>query len=107
MDNGEETREMQAKEKVLYSEIYQFNQREEESWRIKSRSLWIKVGDKNNQTKERITRNHIDTIKVDGNAEVKYQEEIKEEAFQHFKRLLSAKEEPNSYERFLRHIPNQ
>ncbi|MCY6488191.1 hypothetical protein, partial [Actinobacillus pleuropneumoniae] len=64
MDNGEETREMQTKENDLYWEIYQSNQREEEIWRIKSRSLWIQVGDKNttffrNKTKARRTRNHI------------------------------------------------
>lgn len=42
---------------------------------------------------------------MDGNSKVKDQEKIKEEAFQHFKRLPSAKEEPSNYERFLRHIP--
>lgn len=46
-ENKEETKEDHLQEKALFWEIYRENQKEEEVVRLKSRSLWLKAGDKN------------------------------------------------------------
>lgn len=49
-------------------------------------------------------KNHIEVIKGEGNVYIEGKGEIKEEAYQHFKRLLSAEENPNNYEDVLRDL---
>lgn len=110
LENKEDIKELQSKEKYLRWEIYQTNRKEEESWRIKSWSLWIQVGDRNttffhNQTKARRINNPIDVIKGEGNVDIEGQDEIKEEAHQHFKILLTKEVEKNNFEDILRTSP--
>lgn len=50
-------------------------------------------------------KNHIKTIKGEVDVEIKGQEEIKREAYQHFKCFLSADLGNPNYEDFIRHIP--
>jgi len=91
-------------------EIYIENRKEEEM-RLKSRSLWLKDGDKNttffhNSMKLRRARNQIDKIQVDGQ-EVKGVEELKKEAHNHFKNLLTTNEETTDHDNFLQHTPKE
>ena len=43
----EESKQDYLKEKEFFQEIYRENRKEEEEARLKSRSLWLKAGDKN------------------------------------------------------------
>ena len=63
-ENKEEDKQDYLKEKELFWEIYRQNRKEEEELRLKSRYLWLKVGDKNtiffhNTMKIRRARNKI------------------------------------------------
>ena len=80
-ENKEEDKEDHLQEKELFWEIYRENRKEEEQVRLKSRSLWLKAGDKNttffhNSMKMRKARNQIDKIQVD-EQEIKGVEELK------------------------------
>jgi hypothetical protein len=86
---------------------------EEEYWRLKSRSLWLKVGDRNisffhQQFKTRLSRNHIFKITSSDGLINKGFEQLKAVAETHFKGLY--KEEGSSSEEvisdFLSHIPS-
>ena len=79
--------------------------KEEEEVRLKSKSLWLKAGDKNtsffhNSIKIRRAINQIEKIQVESQ-EVKDVKEFKKAAHKHFKNLLSVKEEMVEYEDFL------
>ena len=92
---------------MIFWEIYRESKKEEEA-RLKSRSLWLKAGDKNtsflhNTMNIRRVINQIEKIQVEGQ-EVKGAEDLKKEAHKHFKNLLLAKEEMGEYEDFLQHI---
>jgi len=68
-ENEEETKENHLPEKSLFWEIYRENRKEEEVVRLKSRSLWLKVWDKNttffrNTMKIRRVRNQTDKIQI-------------------------------------------
>jgi len=79
--------------------------------RLKSRSLWLKAGDKNttffhNSMKIRRARNQIDNIQIEGQ-EIRGAVELKKEAHKHFKNLLIANGERADFETFLQHVPNK
>jgi len=46
-ENKEESKQYYLIEKEIFWEIYRENRKEEEEVRLKSRSLWLKEGDKN------------------------------------------------------------
>jgi len=106
-ESKEEGKQDYLREKEIFWEIYRENRKEKEDARLKSRSLWLKAGDKNtsffhNTMKIRRARNQIEKMQVESQ-EVKGAEELKKAAHQHFKNLLSANEEMAESEDFLKH----
>eukprot|EP00253_Pinus_taeda_P030505 PITA_30505 len=85
---------------------------EEEFWRLKSRSLWLKSGDRNTtyfhrQYRLRISRNHIAEITTTNGQACRGFEQIKEAAVNHFQNLLNAGKDgrEEDMEEFLINIP--
>jgi len=87
--------------------------REEEHLKLKSRILWLKVGDKNSsffhrQCKARLSRNHISEIIDDEGVIIKGQDLLKQSASRHFQMLF--KDDGCSYEDvssdFLLNVPS-
>lgn len=89
METKEVTRENMMQEKDVVRRIHKLHRGEEEKWRLKSRSISLRSGDKNTKkfhkrAKSREIRNNIKEIdSVEGKA-LKYFKEIKKEAFSHF-----------------------
>jgi hypothetical protein len=86
---------------------------EETLWRMKSRSLWLKVGDKNTsffhkQEKARQWRNRVEEIKSQSGELISSFEEIKKETSTHFGNLYAKDGEDNQEksEQFIAHIPS-
>eukprot|EP00253_Pinus_taeda_P036032 PITA_36032 len=85
--------------------------REEEiKWRIKSRQLWLKEGDKNTayfhkQATVRKVRNNVITITDCHGSQHNDQESIKRAASLHFKSLLSENQDESDYAALLQHLP--
>ena len=86
---------------------------EEEHLRLKSRSLWLKAGDKNSsffhrQCRARISRNHISKIINDEGVIIKGQDLLKQSTSRHFQMLF--KDDGCSYEEvsfdFLLNVPS-
>eukprot|EP00253_Pinus_taeda_P020773 PITA_20773 len=102
-----------AKEKSAQKNVYYSFRKEEEYWRLKSRSLWLKSGDRNTsyfhrQCRARLARNHIAEITSSSGQVYKGFSQIQEAAVNHFWNLLSAErngEEEDETE-FLTAIPN-
>jgi hypothetical protein len=74
--------------------------REEEHWRLKSRSLWIKVGDSNTsffhkQAQSRRKKNTVTSITSNTGQQLDTFDQVKEEAFHHFNNLY---QQPSSEE---------
>jgi hypothetical protein len=97
------------KEAELQQSFHKSCLSEEENWRQKSRSLWLKAGDKNTaffhkQAQARKSFNSIAEIK-DGNSTHKDFESIKRAAFNHFQNLYREEgvTDPNS--KFLEAVP--
>jgi hypothetical protein len=92
MESKDITTEMLEKEIKAQRSTYQSFRREEEYWRLKSRSLWLKAGDRNTsffhrQYRARLSRNHIAEIKtVDGQV-CKGFNQVKAAAESHFRNL--------------------
>lgn len=106
-EGKEESRQNYLKEREIFWEIYREKKKEEEEARLRSRSLWLKVGDENtscfhNSMNLRRDRNQIEKVQVE-NQEIKGVEKIKKEAYMHFKYLLSVIEETAEYEQILQH----
>jgi hypothetical protein len=82
---------------------------EEEYWRLKSRSLWLKAGDRNSsffhkQAQARKCSNSISEIKEE-NTIHKDNTSIKKAAFLHFKNLYSEEEELGQNSKLLEVVP--
>eukprot|EP00253_Pinus_taeda_P030506 PITA_30506 len=85
---------------------------EEEFWRLKSRSLWLRSGDRNTtyfhrQYRPRISRNHIAEITTTNGQACRGFEQIKEAAVNHFQNLLNGGKDGSEedMEEFLINIP--
>eukprot|EP00253_Pinus_taeda_P031381 PITA_31381 len=92
---------------------YQSFKKEEEYWRLKSRSLWLKVGDRNTsffhrQYRARLSRNYIAEIKTATGQTYKGFQQVKETAEIHFQNLYNpdAQGEEVDDAEFLTHIPS-
>eukprot|EP00253_Pinus_taeda_P027195 PITA_27195 len=86
---------------------------EEEYWRLKSRSLWLKGGDRNTsffhrQFRARLSRNHISEIKTSTGQICKGNQQVKEAAAHHFQKLYTPEDQGYEIEEteFLNHIPS-
>ena len=89
-EGKEESRQDYLKEREIFWEIYRENRKDKEEARLKSRSLWLKAGDRNtyffhNSMNIRRARNQIEKIQVE-NQEIKGAEEIKKSSLQAFQR---------------------
>eukprot|EP00253_Pinus_taeda_P002562 PITA_02562 len=76
---------------------------EEEHWRIKSRSLWLKAGDRNTsffhrQYRVRLSRNHISEIIIAEGHVCKGINKIKEAVESHYRSLYTASNQGNEEE---------
>eukprot|EP00253_Pinus_taeda_P018012 PITA_18012 len=85
---------------------------EEEYWRIESRSLWLKAGDRNtsffhHQYRARLSRNHISEITTAEGQICKGFSQIKEAAERHYRHLCTTGNQANEEEtaEFLSNIP--
>lgn len=93
-EQQEEAKESQLQENKIYWEIYREDRVEEDEWRLKSHNLLLKAGNKNttlfhNLTKMQRVINQVDNIKVDEDREIRGQKDLKKEAHNHFKKLLT------------------
>lgn len=80
------------KEAALQRNTHHSFRQEEEFWRLKSRSLWLKAGDRNtsffhHQYKARLSWNHISKIKNEEGHICNKIDQIKTAAENHFKNL--------------------
>eukprot|EP00253_Pinus_taeda_P033311 PITA_33311 len=95
-ENEEITKEILDKEVDLQQKLLKASLDEEEYWRIKSRRLWLKAGDRNSsffhkQAQARKSFNSISEIKEE-NINHRDIQNIKNAAFLHFKNLYSKEE---------------
>ena len=100
------------KEKSAQRKTYNYFRSEEEYWRLKSCSLWLKAGDRNTtyfhrQYRARLSRNHIAEITTSSGQVCKGFDQIKEAAEKHFQNLLSAERDGSKEDitDFLTNIP--
>ena len=96
VENEEITKDILDKEADLQQQLHKASLAEEEFWRLKSRCLWIKAGDRNSyffhkQAQARKNFNSITEIKDETSKHSDIQS-IKRAAFLHFKNLYSEEE---------------
>jgi hypothetical protein len=103
-----------TQEKKLHKEYLQALAEEENAWRLKSRSLWLKAGDQNtsffhNQAKVRNWSNQISELKTHEGEILKDIAQIKQHASSHFQTLYTTSgiDEDHLSEAFLQHIPRK
>jgi hypothetical protein len=89
---------LQKEEIDLQCQYQRALRKEEEYWHLKSRSLWLKVGDKNtkyfhNQAKYRQSKNNVANIILEDGINVTEFEDIKKAAKNHFADLYAQQEE--------------
>jgi uncharacterized protein YecT (DUF1311 family) len=70
LENKEITLQLQKREIKLQTQYQRALRNEEETWQLKSQSLWLKVSDKNtkffhNQAKARQSRNNVASITLE------------------------------------------
>lgn len=92
---------------------YQSFRTEEDYWRMKSRSLWLKGGDRNTsffhrQFRARLSKNYISEVKTSTGQVYKGSQQVKEGAVQHFQKLYTPEDQGDETEEaeFLKHIPS-
>jgi hypothetical protein len=108
------THELLLKEQQNFMDYQKILHKEEETWRLKSRSLWLTSGDRNTkffqrQAKARIWRNEVKEItKADG-TKIDDPHQIQEEAKLHFQALLTedGNIDINVQESLLQNIPSK
>eukprot|EP00253_Pinus_taeda_P029442 PITA_29442 len=100
------------KEKSTQRKTYFSFRSEEEYWRLKSHSLWLKDGDRNTtyfhrQYRARLSRNHITEITTSNGQVCKRFAQIKEAIVKHFQNLLTAERDGSEEDisDFLTNIP--
>jgi hypothetical protein len=92
MESKDITIDLLEKEIKEKRSTYQSFRKEEEYWRLKSRSLWLKAGDRNTsffhqKFRARLSRNHIAEIKIVEGQVYKGFNQVKAAAETHFKNL--------------------
>eukprot|EP00253_Pinus_taeda_P020601 PITA_20601 len=95
MESREITTSLLDKEVKIQCSAFRSFRIEEEHWRIKSRSLWLKAGDRNTtffhrQFRARLSRNHISEITTAEGQLCKGFSQIKEAAERHYKSLYTS-----------------
>eukprot|EP00253_Pinus_taeda_P015209 PITA_15209 len=103
------TKEVLDKEAELQQKLLKASLAEEEYWRVKSRRLWLKAGDRNSdffhkQSQARKKFNSISEIKEENNTHKDIQS-IKNVAFLHFKILYSEKEGQGQTSSLVNEVP--
>ena len=93
MENCEITSSQLALKQLAQFKSSQSFRHEEEHLRLKSRSLWLMVGDKNSayfhrQCRNRLSRNHISEIPIGDGVTIKGQDLLKQSASIHFQQLF-------------------
>jgi ribonuclease HI len=109
MENASLTKELIDQEAQLQQCYHKACLAEEEYWRLKSRNLWLKAGDRNTaffhkQAQVRKCFNTISEIKVDRDTHNDF-DHIKKAAFSHFQDLYREDKDPNQYPDLLDIIP--
>eukprot|EP00253_Pinus_taeda_P019808 PITA_19808 len=104
------THHLKNKEWEAQGQLMHIKREEEIKWRIKSRQLWLKEGDKNTayfhkQATVRKVRNNVNAITDSQGSQHNDQESIKRVAFLHFKSLLMENQEETDYAALLQHLP--
>ena len=113
MESKDITVEFLEKEIKAQRSTYQSFRKEEEYWRLKSRSLWLKAGDRNTsffhrKYRARLSRNHIAEIKTMDGQVCKGFNQVKAVAETHFRNLYREGTQSNEEETadFLSNIPS-
>eukprot|EP00253_Pinus_taeda_P033267 PITA_33267 len=104
------THQLKNKEWEAQGQLMRIKREEEIKWRIKSRQVWLKEGDKNTayfhkQATVRKVRNNVNTITDSQGSQHNDQESIKKAASLHFKSLLTENQEESDYAALLQHLP--
>jgi hypothetical protein len=114
IENKEITPQIQKEELNLQCSYQNVLRKEEEFWRLKSRSLWLQARDKNtnffhNQAKYRQLQNNVSKITLEDGTIVTDFIEIKNVAKSHFEDLYTQREEANqiNFETMLENIPSK
>eukprot|EP00253_Pinus_taeda_P011429 PITA_11429 len=113
MENIDITADLLEKETKAQCSAHHTFRKEKEYWRLKSRSLWLKVGDRNTsyfhrQYRARLTRNHIAEIKTPEGSVCNSYHQIKAAAENYFRNLYRKENHSNDEEivDFMTNIPN-
>jgi ribonuclease HI/exonuclease III len=113
MESTDITAELLEKEIKEQRSTHQSFRKEEEYWRLKSRSLWLKAGDRNTsffhrQYRARLSRNHIAEIKTGEGQVCKGFNQVKDAAEAHFRNLYRESTQSSEEETadFLSNIPS-
>lgn len=113
MERKEITAELLEQEIKAQSSTYQSFLKEEEYWRIKSKSLWLKAGDQNTsffhrQYRARLNMNHISKIRITEDHVNKGFTQVKATADNYFKNLFSegTQDSKGKIAEFLSNIPH-
>jgi hypothetical protein len=116
MEEEEVIEDLHMSERETNIKLHKVFKKEEEEWILKSRSLWLKSGDRNttffhNQSKARRQRNNVKFIMQENGQRLDNFEEIKEATKRHFEALYISEEtpprkKPTSINAMLENIPH-
>jgi hypothetical protein len=112
METIDIAKQIWKRSKQAKCKTYRSFRKEEEYWRLKSRSLWLEAGDRNTsyfhrQFKARLSRNHISEITTNDGKLCKGIDQIKDVVVSHFHQLYSKENDDNEEgnKEFLKNIP--